>query len=258
VSDGGICIDPTEHNYNSKIYPLYKDQEPYNCDNNINGIRMDSRYRIKDGYPVNEFYQHNGNLFTKLKSLPRWESSYYNRTSRVELYVRPYIGWQAKCTAQQNHPRNILWISQTLIDITDLQNELFYFHVIVLLSYILINLFVKWRLIKERIEFLYVFMLEAIYVGLCLIEVAISIVGINKFSAFYSACFSLKSSNCAEPTTTMIFGFLGETFYSISLHFYAITFFAVLSCFIYPLHSMYIYLQTSKVDAKELQTLVSK
>lgn len=257
VSDGGICLDFNEHNYNSRIYPLFKDQDPYNCDNLVNGVGMDDRYKINDGYPVDLFYKEHGNLYNELSSLPNWEKEYFNKTSRIELYSRPYISWKSNCTQSNTHPRNLLGLNQSIIDITDLQNELFYFHIIVFLSYLLLNIYVKWRLIKERVEFVYTVLLEGIYVALSLIEVAICIVGISKFNEFYSTCFFLRDSNCSDQTTTMVLGFLGETFYNFALHFYVIAFFAVLSCFIYPLNSMYIYLQTVKADAKELQNLVS-
>lgn len=258
ISEGGVCIDPTEHNYQSKIYPLFKDHDPYDCDNTINGTTYDIRYSLRDRYSTHEFFTENHNLLNKLKSLPKWEEQYYNISSEIELYSRPFIAWKKECINDDNHPNIIYWINQNLTDIIDLQNELFYFHVIVLLSYFLVNIFVKWRLIKERIEFIYVVLLEAIYVALCLIEIAISIVGIYKFSHFYNVNFSLKQYNCGEYTTNLAFHYLGDVFYDYSLHLYIITFIAVLSCFFYPLNSMYIYIHTSKVEAKELQNLVAE
>jgi hypothetical protein len=258
VSEGGVCIDPTEHNYRSKIYPLFKDQDPYDCDNKINGTVFDIRYTMKDKYNTNEFFLENNNLLGKLKSLPKWEEEYYNKSTEIELYSRPFISWKKECNTEENHPKIIYWINQNLTDIVDLQNELFYFHVIVLLSYFLVNIIVKWRLIKERVEFIYVVLLEALYVTLCLIEIAISIVGINKFSRFYTLNFNLKQYNCGEYTTNLAFHYLGDVFYDYSLHLYIITFIAVLSCFFYPLNSMYIYIHTSKVEAKELQNLVAE
>lgn len=257
ISDGNICLDPSEHNYTSKIHPLFKEQDPFDCENNINGTKNDGRYIKLDSYDMSMFYIDN-QLDSKLKTLPKWEQSFFNNKSLIELYFRPYIGWNASCNLDQNRPEIVLWISQYLNDITELQNELFYFHVIVLLSYLLVNIMVKWRLIKERIEFVYVILLEGIYVALCLIEVAISIVGIVKFRTFYNTNFTLNSYNCTDNTTKLIFGYLGEVFYNFSLYFYIIAFLAIISCFLYPINSVYIYHQTTKVEEKELQNLVSK
>jgi len=193
-----------------------------------------------------------------LMFLPLFTSSYFNNTSTADLYSRSYIGWRKNCSSSQTQPETVLNLNQYIYDITDLQNELFYFHVVVLLSYVLMILIVKNKLVKERTDFLYILILEGIYILLCLIEVAISIVGVSKFKTFYTTCLTLKESNCSDPTTNMIFGYLNDTFYAFSLRFYFIGFFAMITCFLYPLNSTYIYLHTQKSDeAKELQQLVS-
>ena len=257
ISDGSVCLDPVEHNNTSKIHPLFKDQDPYDCDNEINGTRNDDRYIKYDSYQMSSFYKDN-DIDTKLKTLPNWEQSYFNNNSQIELFARPYIGWKTTCNSDLNRPEIVLWISKYLNDITQLQNELFYFHVIVMISYLLVNIIVKWRLIKERIEFLYLLLLEGIYVALCLIEVVISIVGILKFRTFYNTNYELNLDNCSDKTTTLIFNYLGNVFYDFSLHFYLVALFSIISCFMYPINSTFVYIQTTNVEAKELQNLVAK
>jgi hypothetical protein len=233
LSEGDVCVDPGEKNTQYSQYILDVDYYNYGCKNKINGNLYDDRFVKLDSIVKRDLFAQN-QITSVLNSLPYYP--YSSLDANVDLFTRPYIGWNIQCVGDKfDDPQIVTVLANEISGITTIKLVIIIFSIISIV-YFIIHLCLKWSNCGRGSYSVSLFnILELILILFCSVILILGFVLVGRNSGYSNA---LLNFNCGDSITNYIFSNLGLNFEANLTYDKWIVFLSIYNSFVYVVYML--------------------
>jgi hypothetical protein len=205
LSEGNVCIDPSEINTNYPQYALDRDISSYKCKTKVNGNAFDTRFKIIDSENKRDLFSQNG-ITPLITNLPHFPVLSLDAT--IGIYNRNFIGWKPSCFGDPfADPIIVNKLGDKMDSISSCKVVMCVFSVLMII-YFIGQCIVKWAIYEGNNPVVFN-ITESGLITLSIIMLITCIVSKGKLGTYAT---DLENFNCSDELTNDIFMEIGKNF----------------------------------------------